>query len=297
MGIHISETQAYFEFNRGKNTVESPRQVLLLAEQSLNPLLSSQTNNKFSHLIIATTCPDMLAPSLGQMLTEKFSSTFAGTHTIDVVQGCAGGVSALILGSQLATFNQSSVVVVQADAAQKATSRSSNIYKIFGNGSFACRIDYDNSPKTLLYSKSQQYKGLSEVVTVKLGHDANDIIMNNTNGITKDPRKYLGLSMNHSLALRLLRNAESFYLDFVNESTKPDVMILHQVNPLILKHLQQVFSKYNITFVDSSALTGNCGAASVGIAFHRVIDTLKGKKVMLCSFGTGGVITAGLWQN
>jgi 3-oxoacyl-[acyl-carrier-protein] synthase III len=72
---------------------------------------------------------------------------------------------------------------------------------------------------------------------------------------------------------------------------------LHQVNPEILKHLRSVFAKYDIEFVDGSDLTGNCGAASVGIALHHVKNMMKGKKILLCSFGTGGVITAGLWQN
>jgi 3-oxoacyl-[acyl-carrier-protein] synthase III len=97
--------------------------------------------------------------------------------------------------------------------------------------------------------------------------------------------------MNKYLALKL------FYLEFVNEAAAPDIMILHQVNPLIVNHLKIIFSKYKTEFVDVSAVTGNCGAASVGIALDKVKDTIHNKKVLLCSFGTGGVITAGLWQN
>ena len=93
-----------------------------------------------------------------------------------------------------------------------------------------------------------------------------------------------------------MRNAEEFYIDFVKEATTPDVMILHQVNPIILRHLESVFKKYKFEFVNVSESTGNCGVASVGIALNSVKDTIQGKKVLLCSFGTGGVITAGLWQ-
>lgn len=297
MGVVISKTEAYFEFNNGDEMPEKPRQVLSLAEKSVNSLLLQGLPGNISHLIVATTCPDMLSPSLGQMLNEKFHSQFRNTHTIDVIQGCAGGVTALILASQLAQLNQSSVVVVQADAAKKATSKSKTINKIFGNGSFACLISPHPSDKGLLHYKSRQYKGLSEVVTIKLGHDADEIILKEKNDMVHDPRKHLGLSMNNSLALRLLRNAETFYEEFTRESTVPDVMILHQVNPVIMKCLKSVFGKYKIEFVDGSAVTGNCGAASVGIALNNVKNTLPGKKIFLCSFGTGGVITAGLWQN
>lgn len=297
MGVIISKSESYFEFNNGDDMPERPRQVLSLAQKTVHALLARGATEKISHLIVATTCPDMLSPSLGQMLHEQFHFELFNTHTIDLVQGCAGGVTALILASQLAELNHSTVMVVQADAAKKATSKSKSIHRIFGNGSFACLISSGHAGKGLLHYKSRQYQSLSEVVTIKMGHDADEIIEKREKDLAKDPRKYLGLCMDSALAVRLLRNAEAFYLEFVKESTAPDVMILHQVNPAILKHLRSTFAKYNLQFVDGSAETGNCGAASVGIALNNVKHSLEGKKIFLCSFGTGGVITAGLWQN
>ncbi len=287
---------AYFEYLNGNDLPEYPKQVFSLAERSLRPLIESGLPAYVSHLIAATTCPDSLAPSLGQLIVEKFNHSLKNCHSIDIVQGCAGGVTAMILGSQLAEINKSSVLVVHADAAKKATSKTKSINKIFGNGSFASLISYNDSTKGLLHSKSRQYKGLSEVVTVNLGHDVAEIIMEEKKDMASDPREHIGLSMNNLLAIRLMRNAEEFYLDFVKESTTPDIMILHQVNPIILRHLKSVFKKYKLEFVDVSESTGNCGVASVGIALNSVKDTIQGKKILLCSFGTGGVITAGLWQ-
>ena len=149
----------------------------------------------------------------------------------------------------------------------------------------------------MIHSKSVQYKGLSEVVKINLGHDADRIIMNEINDMKLDPRKHLGLSLNKFLAKKLFSKAEEFYTEFVSESDIPDILILHQVNPLIMRHLKSVFAKYKVDFIDVSNRIGNCGAASVGIALNEVNARIKGKKLMLCSFGTGGVITAGLWQN
>jgi len=42
--------------------------------------------------------------------------------------------------------------------------------------------------------------------------------------------------------------------------------------------------------------TGNCGCATTGIVLNAIKDEIENKKLMLCSFGTGGVITAALWQ-
>ena len=296
MGVIIEEMHAYYEYLDGGELPEQEGQVFSLAEKSLKPVIAAGLPGNLSHLIAATTCPDSLAPSLGQLVIEKFNSPLRNCQSIDIVQGCAGGVTALILASQLAEYKRSSVLVVEADAAKKATSITRSINKIFGNGSFAGLVRYRDTSKGLLHSKSKQYKGLSEVVSVNLGYNAEEIIMKEKKGMASDPRKYLGLSMKNLLAIRLMRNAEEFYLEFVKESTSPDVMILHQVNPVILRHLNTVFSKYKLDFVDVSKLTGNCGAPSVGIALNIVKSSIGGKKVMLCSFGTGGVITAGLWQ-
>jgi 3-oxoacyl-[acyl-carrier-protein] synthase III len=297
MGTIFEKMDGYYEFSDKHDLPEESRQVLHLAEKPLRSLVDSGLPENISHLIVATTCPDSIAPSLGQTIVEQFSSSFSDCHSIDIVQGCAGGVTSLILGSQLAELNRSSVMVVSADAAKKSTSGSNRFNKIFGNGAFACLISYRDSQNGLVHSKSKQYKGLSEVVSVNLGHDADEIIMRELKTMATDPRKHLGLSMNNRLALKLIRNAEAFYLDFTRETGKPDVLILHQVNPIILKYLASVFKKYKLDFINVVEKTGNCGVASVGVALNSIKDSIHGKKVILCSFGTGGVITAGFWNN
>ena len=288
--------ESYYEYCSKGSLPEQAGQVLTLAEKSVRPLVAKGLPEKLSHLIVATTCPDTLAPSLGQTLIEKFNTPLSGCHSIDIVQGCAGGVSALILASQLAEVNRSSVLVVLADAAAKSTSHSNRLSKNFGNGSFSCLISYQHSELGLIHSKSIHYKGLTEVVNINLGHDADRIIMLERNTMNTDPRKHLGLQMNNNLAIKLLRKAERFFQDFIKETGIPDVVIPHQVNPLILAHLAGVFRKYRTEFINVADQAGNCGVASIGIALDSIKDSMKGKKIFVGSFGTGGVITAGLWR-
>jgi len=295
MGVVIQRMGSYYEYGLDIAFEEYPNQVLITAEKSLNQLLDTPLPDNITHLIVATTCPDSIAPSLGQSINERRHPLFSNCHVIDLVQGCAGGATAMILGSQLAELHKSSVIIVLSDAARKATSIKNKHHHIFGNGSFSCIISYSDSSKKLLHYKSEQYKELLEVVTVKLGHDAGYEIQNNKDFLD-EPRKYLGLNMNNTLAIKLLKKAEDFYDKFVEISGTPDVMILHQVNPVIIRLLTKVFTKNNIYFVNTSELTGNCGVASIGIALDMNKHKVHNKKVLLCSFGTGGVITAGLWQ-
>ncbi|WP_163710619.1 3-oxoacyl-[acyl-carrier-protein] synthase III C-terminal domain-containing protein [Mangrovibacterium lignilyticum] len=295
MGVVIQKMGSYYEYGSDITFEEYPNQVLNTAEKSLNQILETPLPDNITHLIVATTCPDSIAPSLGQSINEKYQPVFSNCHVIDLVQGCAGGASAMILGSQLAELHQSSVVVVLSDAARKATSKKNKHHHIFGNGSFSCIISYSDSSKKLLHYKSEQYKELLEVVTVKLGHDAGYEIQNNKNFLD-EPIRYLGLNMNNTLAIKLLKKAEDFYDKFVQISGTPDIMILHQVNPTIIRLLKTVFSKNKIYFADTSNITGNCGTASIGIALDIHKTKVQDKKVLICSFGTGGVITAGMWQ-
>ena len=296
MGAQINQIYSYHDHSTNYETNDQQGQVLALAKKVIDPFIAHGVPNNLSHILVATTCPDMLSPSLAQQIKEIYIDTFSNCLSLDIVQGCAGGITAMVLGSQISESHDSSVLVIKADAAKKATSKSTKIHRIFGNGSFSCLITKGTSHKRMIHYKTIQYKGLSKVVNVNLGHDADRIIMNGSKDLRTDPRKYLGLSLNRVLAIKLYQKAEQFYLDFIQESETPDILILHQVNPLIMKHLEFIFKKYKLHFVNVSDKTGNCGAASVGIALNFVKDSLENKKVMLCSFGTGGVITAGLWQ-
>jgi 3-oxoacyl-[acyl-carrier-protein] synthase III len=208
-----------------------------------------------------------------------------------------GGISAMILGSQLSELNKSNVVVVLADAARQAVSETNASRKFFGNGSFGCVIEHTQDSGGLIHFKTHQYQNLSELVSVKLGHQAHQTIRQEKEKVITSPLDLLGLSMNPTLAMKLLHHAHEFYRTFISEcNTIPDIIVFHQVNPDVLKTLQKLFSSKQCMVIDLSETVGNCGAASFGIVMDMIKGQLHNKKVFLCSFGTGGVISAGLWQ-
>ena len=292
MGICV--THMHSSFNRSNDYTQT---VLSLASSVLSPLLGNGAPKTFSHLVVSTTCPDTLAPSLGQAINQHFYPHFADTHVFDLVQGCAGGVSALILASQLSELSNNHVAVLLADAARQSVSQQNNIRSFFGNGAFTCVISPTSTDQRMIHHKTKQYENLSELVSVKLGHRAHHEILNNKENVLQDPLDHLGLHMNPVMALKLLRHADEFYREFLDEcQTKPDIMVFHQVNPEILTLLEGIFAEHVDDFVNLADLVGNCGSASFAIALDLVKEKTPGKKVFLCSFGTGGVITAGLWQ-
>lgn len=292
MGVRITHMNSVF--NRDNNFSNT---VVNLATNAITPILQNGAPKDFSHVVVATTCPDTLAPTLGQSLVQLFYPRFATSHVLDLVQGCAGGLSAMVLATQLCELNRQNIAVVLADAARQSVSDDNNLRQYFGNGAFSCVVEYTDGPQRLIYHRTKQYKNLSELVVVRLGHRTHHEILAKQKRILHGPLDHLGLHMNPILAVKLLRHAEEFYCEFLKESnTRPDIMIFHQVNPEILNILEGMFVKYADEFINLGALIGNCGAASFAIAMDQIKGRLPGKKVFLCSFGTGGVISAGLWQ-
>jgi 3-oxoacyl-[acyl-carrier-protein] synthase III len=292
MGIHITHMNSVF--NRSDGYADT---VVNLAVQALQPILHNGMPKPFNNMVVATTCPDTLAPTLGQTINRHFYPQFENCHVMDIVQGCAGGVSALIIASQLSEFTKSHAILVLADAARQSVSEKNILRPFLGNGAFACVVQYEESNRRLIHHKTRQYKDLTELVKIKLGHSAHNEILANRDNVGEHPLNHLGLTMNPRLGTKLLRHAEQFYIDFIREcNAKPDILIFHQVHPNILDILKKVFSNHSHQFINVADRIGNCGAASYAIALDLAKDQLPGKKVFLCSFGTGGVISAGLWQ-
>lgn len=294
MGIRITDMFSSHGNNGTRDDCNGTNTVFNLASEALKHVMDKQM--KYTNLLAATSCPDAIAPSLGQCINHQYHSFLSNADTIDIVQGCTGGVSALILASQLSEHNKSNTLVVTADAAQKATSPNSEMYKVFRNGVFACCVSFVDDHRKLIHHQTTHYQDLYQVVTIGLGHDAGEIISNNIDDIATDTRKYLGLKLDNFLAIKLMKQAEGFYLNFISKTGHPDILILHQVNELIIDHLEEVFEKYPVKFINRARITGNCGCATTGIVLDHLKNEIENKKVMVCSFGTGGAITAGLWQ-
>ena len=234
MGVQITNMFSKYRQEALHGAALKKNSVFHLADHALKHVLDQQIH--YSHLLAATSCPDSIAPSLGQCINQYYNDLLGASHSIDIVQGCAGGVSALILASQLAELNKSNILVVTSDAAQKATSPTSDVYEVFKNGVFACCVSYTTDDKKLIHYQSRQYKDLHNVVTIGLGHDADEIIAANIEEVVTDSRKHLGLQLNNYLAIKLMKEAEDFYLKFVEKSGHPDILILHQVNEHIIDH-------------------------------------------------------------
>ena len=293
MGVRI--TSMFSDYGQAALTDVALKKnsVFHLANQALKHIVDKEI--EYSHLVAATSCPDAIAPSLGQCINQQYNSPWAILIPLILYRDAP-------VGYQRLYWLRNSVNIIRAMCwwlplmLLKKLPHHPAKYLSYSKMVFLYVVFHMLKCKKLIHHQSRQYKDLYNVVTIGLGHDADAIIAANIEEVATDSRKHLGLKLNNHLAIKLMKEAEGFYLDFISKTGHPDILILHQVNELIINHLQQVFAKYPTQFINMAKETGNCGCATTGIVLDHLKNKIENKKVMICSFGTGGVITAGLWQ-
>ncbi len=249
---------------------------------------------KFSRFFVCTTTPDRLCPSLGQMLQSMFPTVLSRVPTHDIVQGCAASITTLSLAAEWVAATGSRVLFLAADTAGRAVSTRSSLHSGFSDGAFGCVIEpTEDASKGLLKHCTIHYSDVRDVVLVELGHRTRDLLKDLKD---QDLEDALGLKFDRRKALQLAGQAKAFSEEFFEGQSPADHVILHQVNPKILEEVRKDAFAKQPGFIDRSHEVGNCGVATVGVVLSLHWDQVQGRKVFLCSFGTGGVITGSYWQ-
>lgn len=250
-----------------------------------------------THLLVVTSGPDRLAPSLAQELRRKVN--IPDCLTIDIVQGCSGGAAALILAGQLASRSGARIMVVAADAAHESVSPRSPMRAVLRNGAFCCMVSHVQNDDSvgLLSHMTRQYPDLTDIVEIPIGHELKHLVEKEPGPRDEflNPAAKFGFRVDNRMVLKMLRRSSQLMLDLQELGVAPDVVVSHHPNARISEILRgrRFFSK--TVFVDASE-QGNCGAATTGIALCKAGDLLLGKKVLVGGFGTGGAFACGIWQ-
>lgn len=290
MGIFIDNIEVAYYSGEELLNVESP--VLSLSKEVINNVLSRNKEISFEWMITSTSAPDKLAPSLGHEIKKLVGSRQG--FCIDIIQGCAGGVNSLVLASELAAAKKCNVLVVCADAARQSVIASNPLRKNFCDGAFACIVKYVPDSRGLIFSFSQQYEELKDIVQIRLGHYSKSIINKNDKSPTELIDR-LGFDLDNNLVWRMVRKSKEIAIKLKEENLNPDLIITHFPNLKISKIISDMGIFQSNQFVDLSEV-GNAGVATVGFGLNKINNQFENKKILLVGFGTGGVVSCGCWQ-
>lgn len=243
-------------------------------------------------IIVATTTPDQLIPSVASQVQSRLKIKNAGT--IDIASACAGFVNGIILAKGLIAANtHKKVLVIGADMlSKKIDMEDRTTCVLFGDGAGAVLVE------------ASEDNHLFETITGTNGDYGKDLYLSNQNApingieiITNDKFHQNGRIV-YKWAVQTLTGGLK-ELSVKNNLTldQTDYYIPHSAN---FRMLEAVFKELNVPIekcLDSVRKYGNTSAGSVPLAWFEGLregKVKKGDKLSLIGFG-GGFTYAGIY--
>lgn len=243
-------------------------------------------------IIVATTTPDQLIPSVSSQVQSRLNITNAGT--VDIASACAGFVNGIILAKGLIAANtHKKVLVIGADMlSKKLDMKDRTTCVLFGDGAGAVLVE------------ASEENHLFETITGTNGDYGKDLYLSSQNAPING-QKIIANDKFHQNGRVVYKWAVQTLTNGLKELSKKNNIELDQVDYFIphsanYRMLEAVFKELNLPMVkclDSVRKYGNTSAGSVPLAWFEGLKSgkvKKGNKLSLIGFG-GGFTYAGIY--
>lgn len=243
-------------------------------------------------IIVATTTPDQLIPSVASQVQSRLKIKNAGT--IDIASACAGFVNGIILAKGLIAANtHKKVLVIGADMlSKKIDMEDRTTCVLFGDGAGAVLVE------------ASEDNHLFETITGTNGDYGKDLYLSNQNApingieIIANDKFHQNGRIVYKWAVQTLTGGLKELSEKNNLTLdQTDYYIPHSAN---FRMLEAVFKELNVPIekcLDSVRKYGNTSAGSVPLAWFEGLregKVKKGDKLSLIGFG-GGFTYAGIY--
>jgi len=235
-------------------------------------------------IVVGTTTPDYLYPSVGCILQNKLKAHKA--VAFDVSAACSGFNFALTVGASFVEKGTyKNVLVVGADTSSKYldwTDRGTCI--LFGDGAGAVLLTESNDGSGILshWLKSEGHLGH---LLIMPGGGSRDPEQKNSRFITMDGKEVF------KFAVRVLEEATKESLNLAGiKLEEVDLLIPHQANMRIIQHVIKKMGLPKDKVYVNLDKYGNTSAASIPLALDEALADGKIKKgniIALVGFGAG----------
>jgi len=235
-------------------------------------------------IVVGTTTPDYLYPSVGCLVQNKLGATKAAAF--DVSAACSGFNFALTVGSSFVEKGtHKNVLVVGADTSSKYldwTDRGTCI--LFGDGAGAVLLTASDDDAGILshWLKSEGHLGH---LLIMPGGGSRDPEQKNSRFITMDGKEVF------KFAVRVLEEATRESLKLAGITLEEvDLLIPHQANMRIIQHVIKKMGLPKEKVYVNLDRYGNTSAASIPLALDEALadgKINKGDIIALVGFGAG----------
>lgn len=235
-------------------------------------------------IIVGTTSPDYLFPSVGCIVQKNLGLTKAAAF--DTSAACAGFNFSLIVAQQfIENGTYKNVLVIGADTLTKYLNWSDRgTCILFGDGAGAVVLSASNDDSGILASWLKAEGALGNTLIMP-GGGSRDPEEKNGRFITMDGKEVF------KFAVRVLEESIKAVLAKANLKTEDiDLLIPHQANARIIDHVSKKMKLPHEKVFQNLQKYANTSAASIPIALDEAFKAEKIKKgdiILLSGFGAG----------
>jgi 3-oxoacyl-[acyl-carrier-protein] synthase-3 len=256
----------------------------LVLEATLMAVSDAQLQEQPNLLLVATSTPDYINPSMACILHERLELT-DNCAAFDIQAVCNGFLYGLATAASLLTSSgMRNAIIVGADQFSRITDYKSRNASYFGDGAGAVILNHSELNDTQfvidLYAQGSGWNQFSTSVDIGTwqmdGRGAFNTVM------SKVPRAILNLLKDYQLNL----------MDV-------DLFVFHQPSAVILDGIENELKIPRNKIVRILNDFGNTAGATVPMVLHKVFHEVRNTDKLVCfaSFGSGWTWSVGLYRD
>jgi 3-oxoacyl-[acyl-carrier-protein] synthase-3 len=254
----------------------------------------SEERAKVKTVLLATISGDYLTPPTSPLLQERLGLT-AGAF--DLTAACAGFVTGLHVGAQLALASGEAQLLISSEVRSKYLSKNDLASTaLFGDGAAACMLDSVSGDFQFVASHLFSDGKIADIISIPAG--------GSKKRFSDDPEEqFLTMKKGAVLFLKAAEGMADCATAFLAKLQLPmseiDWVVPHQANLHLVREVAKKLKVPTEKVVETVPFTGNTSGASVGIALAilraggRVV---AGQKILLVSAGGGGLAACALLE-
>lgn len=238
-------------------------------------------------ILVATTTPDQVMPSVASMIQNKFN--IQGTGCLDIAAACAGFAYGIVVANGLISSGAyKKVLVFGAETITKFTNYDDRTTCIlFGDGAGVVLLEADDKTNILKTTTGTNGEGGHNLYLSSLRDEVNGTDIITDNKIHQDGRKVFKWAVD-----TVAKQAQKLMDDAGYTPDDIDWFVPHSANLRIIEAISKQLGFPMEKALESVVDFGNTSSASIPLAIHNGLNSKKIKKGdKLLIFGFGGGLT------
>lgn len=243
-----------------------------LALQPLTEILERNKNINVDCLICVTQSPRFVLPGISNFLQHK-SGLPSSTFLMDLNQGCAGFVQALIISSKLLVEWKNIIIVCVDQYRNKLATDDRSTNAVFSDCATATLISSDGDASLSIVANSYIFDGSK----TDFLYQSFDSSVNNGKLFMDGPRLW---AYTRTEIVPIIKK-------LLGHSGDVNALYMHQASKVVFEGIAQQLQSYELEIPSNFEKVGNTVSCSIPMLLHDHLEKFNSETSIVAGFGVG----------